>query len=361
MINDYRVSLKKTRKQQLDAITKNPYFNFLLFSFIILLLVFVNFATGAISSNRTIGMIIIYSIVGLGFSLLLGYAGLASLGTAGFMGLGAYIFGTLVQSVNLPFSLSLIIALLVAVVIGIIVGFISLRIEGMYLAIITLGLSEILVELFKSLDTITGGPNGLQIRFPKLFNFSIIGLFDGFSFNRETVLIFLIVVIFILMIITLNIINSPIGRAMLAMKNSESAAQSLGISLLKFRLLAFVIAIIFATIGGALYMTYFRNSYPQTWSLSLSLSILAAVILGGSKSIWGIISGSAVIFGLDAFVLQKIKFFTDNPGSSMIFNGLLIIIIVMFYPGGLTRLFYDIKGWIKKLIRKRRVYLYGED
>lgn len=361
MVNDYRLTLKEKRRQKFNEIKNNPYYNFLLFNLIITILVLINISSGAISTNRTIGMIIIYSIVGLGYSLLLGYAGLASLGTAGFMGLGAYMFGYLVGKINLPFGLSLLVALIIAVIIGIIVGFISLRIEGMYLAIITLGLSEILVELFKSLDRITGGPTGLSIKFPKLFNFSIIGLFEGISLNREIVLILLIIVLFLMMILTLNIINSPIGRAMLAMKNSESAAQAMGISLLKYRLLAFIIATLFALIGGVLYITYYTKSFPQTWSLALSLNILAAVILGGSKSIYGVISGCAVIFGLDAFVLQKISFFVNNPGSTTIFSGILIVIIVMFYPGGLTRMYYDLKGFVKRRIERRREYLYGKE
>jgi len=100
-------------------------------------------------------------------------------------------------------------------------------------------------------------------------------------------------------------------------------------------------------------MSYSKFTIPTTWSLGLSLSILAAVIVGGSKSIWGVFAGTFVIFGVDSLILQNIPFFNKYPGSSMLFNGILIIVIVMFYPGGLSRLFINIKRDIQTSIKKR--------
>jgi branched-chain amino acid transport system permease protein len=298
----------------------------------------------------------IYSIISLGFALLLGYAGLASLGTAGFVGLGTYFIGHFSGTLGYPFIVTLVISLIGAIVLGVIVGFISLRIEGLYLGIITLGLSEIMKEVFKSFSAFTNGVNGLSFR-----NFALFGQ----PVSDLTVNLLIIFVFIIMILATLNIIKSPTGRALLAMKNSDSAAQSMGISLLKYRLLAFVLATIYAVIAGILYMANQKFSIPTTWSLDFSLNILAAVIVGGAQSITGIILGTFMIFGLNLAILQNIPFFQNNPDAVWIINGLLIILVIMFYPGGLIRLFQAIKYSIisryKKIKHAWRVYRYGED
>ncbi len=344
-------------QRKLKRMTSHPYFGFILVGFIsiLLLLLYVAGAMG-ISTLRALGLTIIYFTVALGFTLLLGYSGLASLGTAGFIGLGAYSVGYFIGSVGVPPLLAFIISIIIAILIGSIVGFISLRIEGMYLAIITLGLSEILYEVFKNADSITGGVTGFRLKRPN-FLFAI-------SISVELAFVLAVIVMVLAMIITANIIKSPTGRAMLSMKNSTSAAQAMGISLLKYRLLAFVLSTVYAVIGGGLYMLFYRFTIPGTWSLALSLNILAAVIVGGAKSIWGVFLGSFLIFGFDLAILQKIKFFADNPNASLIFSGLLIIIIVMFYPLGLIQFFrnsyYRIRKWISKLIETQRRKRYGD-
>ena len=147
------------------------------------------------------------------------------------------------------------------------------------------------------------------------------------------------------MIAIYNLINSPTGRALLSIKNSETAAQTMGIKLLKYRLFSFVISGIYGTLAGVLSMLYLRNANVNTVGLTFALNILAAVIIGGTKSIWGIILGTFVIFGLDLAVFQRF-----NLGTySIILNGVLIIVVVMFYPGGLIQLFGDIKKLFKKI------------
>lgn len=337
-----------------EKIKSNQTVKHPLFSFVILIVVLAAvqllfmFTDGIISLtvSKAIAQTLIYSIVGIGFSILLGYAGLASLGTAGFMGLGSYIAGNLLIGYDMPFTVTLLIVAVVAIALGGIVGFISLRIEGMYLAIITLGLSEILLELFKTQNTFTGGAAGLRkVPFAKLANF--------IQLNRETSFFLILGVLFIMIVITINIINSPTGRAMLAMKNSSSAAQAMGISILKYRLLAFIMATVYAMIGGALFVAYNKASDPTSWTLALSLNILAAVVIGGSRSIWGVLLGTFIIFGLDLAVLKNIAFFNNYPGSSMIFSGVLIVIIVMFYPGGIMGLFNNISAKINSARLKK--------
>ncbi|MGD9909176.1 MAG: branched-chain amino acid ABC transporter permease [Candidatus Izemoplasmatales bacterium] len=352
--------LSMERKMKIKSILNHPYFGFFIITFLMFFVQILSFlgVNVPISVMRAFGLTMIYIIIALGFSILLGYAGLASLGTAGFVGVGTYILGYLSNTLHYGFISILVIAILIAILIGVIVGFISLRIEGMYLAIITLGLSEILNEIFKNATVYTNGTNGLGINTLYFFSHPI-------PLNDSTVFVFLSVMLFVMMVLTLNIIKSPTGRAMLAMRNSESAAQAMGVSVFKYRLLAFMISTVYAVLGGYIYMSYFAFSIPTSWSLSFSLNILAAVIVGGSQSIYGILLGTFMIFGLNLSVLQQISFFQNNPAISIVFNGVLIIVVIMFYPGGLVRLiqtlYYKLKKALHQLHEKWRLYKYGPD
>ena len=287
-----------------------------------------------------LGNTMIYAIIAVGFCLLLGYSGLASLGTAGFIGIGAYSAYYVMQEFNLPYVVAFVVTLLLSIVIGVIVGFISLRIEGIYLAILTLGLSEILRNLLMAIKATIK----LDLDKTKLFGMQM-GDRGGY---------FLILIVFaILMLLTANLINSPTGRAMLAMKNSTSAAQAMGISLMKYRLLAFVIATVFAAIGGLMYMVFVRTMTTATstvLTLTTSLNILGAVIIGGSKSLWGTSFGVLIIYGIQSMFLSKIEFFQKNPAFITMLTGVLIILVVMFFPGG----FAQLAGQTKARLNKKR-------
>lgn len=356
----YQNKMSQARLAKWHTIKNHPYFGFVI---ITLLMLFVQFlrvigVNVPITLLRAFGYTMIYIIIALGFGILLGYAGLASLGTAGFVGIGTYLVGYFTKTTELSIFLVIIITIAAAIVMGGIVGIISLRIEGMYLAIITLGLSEILTEVFKNASSITGGTNGLGIDGIVVFNKLI-------AIDHNVIFVIIAFIMLFFMIITLNLMKSPTGRALLAMRNSESAAQAMGVSILKYRLLAFVTATVYALLGGVFYMAYIEFTIPTTWSLAFSLNILAAVIVGGAQSIYGIILGTFMIFGLNLSVFQRINFLVEHPDLSILFNGVLIVIVVMFFPGGLIRLLqklgYKIKASIKQWKQKRRDYKYGVD
>jgi len=338
-----------------DKFRRQPVFGFAIFAVVLMLLQVLSLVGVNISSLvMAVGSTIIFCIVGLGFCLLLGYSALASLGTAGFIGIGAYAAYYCLAEWGLTLGLTFVIAVLAAIIIGVIVGYISLRIEGIYLAIVTLGVAQIIKEVLSAIcDTI-------NIKGSDLLLFGI----DSLSLKRTDVYFIMVVMLFLLMFITHNLMNSPTGRAMLAMKNSTSAAQAFGISLLKYRLLAFIISIIYASIAGMLYMMYIRyvsNSSDTLFTLSTSLNILGAVIIGGTKSIWGTIGGTFIIYGIDKMFLQNITFFSENPTLITLFCGLLVVVVVMFYPGGLAQLVIELKYQIKKLHAKRKEARYGKD
>lgn len=326
-------------------ILKHPLAQIILFAILMTLLQLLS-GWGMIPNSfvYALGNTMIYAIIAVGFCLLLGYSGLASLGTAGFIGIGAYSAFYVMQQYGMPYILAFLVTLAISILIGVVVGFISLRIEGIYLAILTLGLSEIIRNLLMAIKSTVK----IDIENAKLFG---VQMSDRMGY-------FLILVTFcILMWLTANLINSPTGRAMLAMKNSTSAAQAMGISLMKYRLLAFVIATVYAAIGGLLYMVFVRSMTTATstlLTLTTSLNILGAVIIGGAKSLWGTALGVFIIYGIQSMFLSKIEFFNKNPAFITMITGLLIILVVMFFPGGFAQIAMQVKMWIKKKFSRKQ-------
>lgn len=323
---------------------KHPYFGIVIVVFVFFMLQILGIA-GFVkpSTINLVTPVLIYYIVSLGFLLLLGYAGLASLGTAGFIGLNAYVIAHVTGNLGLPSELAIVLGIVISLLLGSIIGFISLRIQGLYLAIITLGISEILLELFKNLTEITGGQSGYT-----LFKLVFLGM-EFKQSDRFFVSYYIIVIVMgLFMLFVVNLINSATGRAMLAMKNSPSAAQAMGVSILKYRLIAFILATFTAGFGGILYFMNKLVSHPSSWGIALSLNILATVVIGGMKNIYGVLFGAFIVFGVNDLFLKELPFFENYPSAYLIINGALIIAVVMFYPGGLVRFFNDLITLVKK-------------
>lgn len=323
-------------------ILKNPHFQFVLFG--ILLAIIPNLADyGVLKSSHItiIGGTLIYAIAALGLNILLGFSGLITLGTAGFMGLASYISAYVTINMKLPFEVALLLAIVIPTLLGILVGLVSLKIEGMYLAIATLCVAEILRKTFEELDVFTNGFSGKQAGFPVLLGF--------LKLDRTTTYYLIVFVLVIIMLLTYNMINGQLGRALNAMRGSEAASQAMGVNLLKYRLVAFALATMFASIAGVLYVHFIRFTYPSTWSLKLSLDFLAMIIIGGLRSIYGTVLGAFIIFAVPDLFLKQIPFFNQ---LSYVLNGVLIILVIMFYPNGLIHLGHDIKKWIEKLKKR---------
>lgn len=320
---------------------KNPYIQFVLFGVVLSLLpLFVIFGILPSSYITLIGGVIIYSISALGLNLLLGYSGLISLGTAGFMGTAAYISAYFTVNLHMPFEIALLAGLIVPLIIGILVGLVSLRIEGLYLAIATLCVSEILRKTFEELSFVTNGFSGKTASYPKLLGF--------INLTRDTSYVLLVVFLVLVMILIHNLVNGQLGRALNAMRGSEAAAQAMGVFLLKYRLIAFALATGLASLSGVLYVHFIRFTYPTTWTMGMSLNILAAIIIGGVRNIYGTILGCFIVFAVPDLFLKQIPYFGTMNGFAYIFNGVLIILVIMFYPHGLIYIGNDIKRLFNK-------------
>lgn len=328
---------------------KHPFFSF--FDLSIILVVIVLISQLGISGFEYVRLTpyynsLIWYISVLGFAILLGFSGLASLGTASFVGLSAYLTASM-MSRNIPFIVALGILIIVGVVLGVIVGFISLRVEGLFLAIVTLGVAEVIIKVIESV----WGTAAIT----KIGQLKLLGQY--MDMNDWRIAIVIVIVMLGIMMLTYNIMNSPTGRAMLSMKNSQSAASAMGINILKYKITAFSISSVFAMITGCLFMLFNQNIEPKQWGLNMSLLLLAAVVIGGSRSIFGILIGTLFMFSFQnllelSSILKKVSWLPT------FISGFLLILVVTFYPQGIVGLKYDIKKLyikIKKKIQERKV------
>ncbi|MDR2609928.1 MAG: branched-chain amino acid ABC transporter permease [Clostridiales Family XIII bacterium] len=332
-------------QKAIQAVLKNAHVQFLVFGGLLLLLpVIAESGIMKMSTLETLGFVLIYSIVSIGMNLLLGYSGLVSLGTAGFMGLGAYLAAYTVENLSLSFWVAVFAAMVIPTAIGLAVGAISLRLRNIYLAIATLCISEILMKTFEQLDWFTGGTAGKQSQYPTIF---------GDKLDRGGVFVVIVVVLVLIMMLTHNIVNGQMGRALHAMRSSEVAAQAMGVNLVKYKLVAFALATAYAGLGGGLYLFFLKSSYPSTWSLMLSLNVIAMVVVGGLRSIFGTVAGAVIIWGVPELVLKKLPVIGSISGLPYIFSGILIIVVIMFFPRGLKGLFDIIVDRIRRLSKKK--------
>ncbi|MDR0488526.1 MAG: branched-chain amino acid ABC transporter permease [Propionibacteriaceae bacterium] len=314
----------------LGSIMKNSHVHYIIFGLVLCLFPMMTSAGGMKNSTlSTLAFVLIFSIVALGLNLLLGYSGLISLGTAGFMGLGSYIAAYVQDDLGLGFWVAVLLAIAIPTLIGLLVGIISLRVSGIYLAIATLCIAEILAKTFEQAEWFTHGTAGKQSKYPTIF---------GMPMDRSSMFVVCAIVLVLVMMLTYNIVNGQLGRALHAMRSSEVAAQAMGVNVLKYKLFAFSVATLYAGLAGGLYLFFLRSSYPSTWNLFLSLNLIAMVVVGGLRSILGTVAGAFVIFAFPELVLKKLPVIGDASGLPYVFSGVMIILVIMFFPQGLKGL-----------------------
>lgn len=316
----------------MKALLKNKPFLYILVGLIVAIIPFI--VEMERSTLTMLNMIIIYSIVAIGFNILLGYAGQISLGHAAFMGLGAYVSAYITSNLELPFLLSLLLSGLVPMVIGVILGLVALRLEGHYLAIATLGFGVAIQQTFKEWIGFTNGFSGTRAPYPEIFGFALR--------DREHFLVFAIIVCVVLILFAHNLLTSKTGRALIAMRDSEHAAQAMGVSLLKYKLIAFALSAFYAGIAGSLYVHLIRFTEPTQWGIDLSLNLLAMVVIGGLASIPGSVIGAAFIV-LVPEIVKDVEFLQGIKNVASIFTGIALILVIMFFPYGLARVGTQLK------------------
>jgi branched-chain amino acid transport system permease protein len=265
----------------------------------------------------------IYSLITIGLSLLMGYAGQISLGQAAFFGIGAYISGILTATYGLNPWFCMALGMIVAAVVAVIVGVPSLKLQGHYLAMATLAFGIIIFIIFNEEVEVTGGPDGMSgIPMLSLFGFQ----FDSVEKYYYLVWAFVLAVF----IFTINVIQSRSGRALRAIHASEAASNAMGVNVSRFKILVFVYSAILAALAGSLYAHYLNFVNPSTFDLFFSIKLLIMISLGGMHDIWGAIIGAFLITFLS---FEWLHFFEE---FEVIVYGLILLLVTIFLPDGLA-------------------------
>jgi branched-chain amino acid transport system permease protein len=272
----------------------------------------------------------LYTLMGLGLNIVVGFAGLLDLGYVAFYAIGAFtvaVFTTLSPEIafhpGINFWINLPIVVVICVFSGLLLGVPVLKIRGDYLAIVTLGFGEIIRLLFLSdfLKPYLGGSRGIeQIPKPFIGPLELIG-------PQE---LFYLVIIGCLLVAFLanRLKSSRLGRAWMAMREDEDVAQSMGVDLVKTKLLAFAIGASFAGIAGAIFASKLGTVYPHSMKIDISINVLALLIIGGMGNIPGVILGALVLVGLP-------ELFREFEDYRLLVYGAVLVIMMLARPEGL--------------------------
>jgi len=306
--------------------------------------------------------ICMYSVATVGLLLLTGYTGQVSMGHAAFFGIGAFT-SAILSSKGVPFVLALPSAGLLAGVVGIFIGLPALRLSGLYLAIATMGFGFIVEEILVRWESLTRGNMGMIVDPPSI---------GPLIFESETSYYYLTLVVLILTILAArNILRSPTGRAMIAIRDSEVAAQAMGISMAKYKTMAFAISAFFTGVAGSLYAHKLTFINPESFTILVSIEFLAMIIIGGLGSLHGAVFGAAFIIFLPQLIIMTKdympKYLADQTGLEPVLYGLMIILFILFEPMGIygrwrkTRFYFEMFPLYKKdTFRREKKYLKAE-
>src|ERR1700731_2860629 len=298
-------------------------------------------------------LVLIFGLCALSLIVLAGYTGLVSLGHAAFLGIGAYAHVYLSQDLGLPWIVSVALAAGIAAAAGVLVGLPALRMTGIYLTIATLAFALIIQEVFNHWDSVTGGLRGKAVEKPVIFGVALRGDAEFYFLC----LAFLAAGLWI----TCNVLRAPTGRAWVAIRDSEIAAQSMGINLAVYKTMAFAYSAAMTGTAGALFAHQVGFLAPDIFTVVLSIQFLLMVVVGGLGSLHGAIYGAICdallpvliseardrvpdwfgplfgVFGTSAAlaVAAAVDRFVKQPGLEPGIFGLILVLFILFEPQGI--------------------------
>jgi branched-chain amino acid transport system permease protein len=279
-----------------------------------------------------VNLIAIHVIVALGMNLLVGYAGQISLGHAGFYAIGAYTSVVLNAKFGVPFPVSLLCAGLFAAMFGFLLGLPALRLEGPYLAIATLGFGIAVVQILGKWESVSGGHMGIHA--PKM-------TIGPWILNTDVKAYYFIMGVCVLATFAAyNIGRSRIGRAFVAIRDSDVAAEATGVNLTYYKTLAFAVSAFFTGIGGALMAHMVGFISPENYNMFVSIHFLSIVVVGGLGSTLGSVLGAIMMVSLQQAL-------SGMQALAMVIYGAIMIGVVLFEPLGLRGRWLKIKIYWK--------------
>lgn len=289
----------------------------------------------------------IAAIGAIGLNILTGFTGQISIGVGAFLGVGGYTSAILTTKLGLSFWLAVPLAGLVTAIVGALFGIPSLRLKGLYLAIATLAAQVIILFVISRWDSVTGGTAGLVLNRPTIGSFVFM---SEKSYYYLTFVILLLTTIF-----SLNLFRTRVGRAFIAVRDRDIAAEVIGIDLFKYKVLAFFVSSFFVGVAGALLGHYTMIVSPELYSISVSIEYLAMILVGGLGSIFGSIYG-AVFITLMPVVLREVVNVLSGTfpglegvlvGMKEVVFGLIIILFLVYEPEGLDKIWRNIKDYFR--------------
>jgi len=262
-----------------------------------------------------------YIVLALGLNIVVGQAGLLNLGYVAFYAIGAYTYAILSTTLGLSFWPGLVAGAASAAFFAVLLGMPTLRLRGDYFAIVTLGLGEITRIILNNWDSVTGGPNGIsRIGRPAI---------GGYSLHTTLDFYYLILLILILTVFAMKrLMTSRIGRAWIAIREDEIAAETMGINTFRLKLLAFVLGSAWAGLAGVFFAAKMAFISPESFTFFESVMILCMVVLGGMGSIPGIVLGALLLITLP-------EIFRDFQDYRMLAFGVALVLMMVFRPQGL--------------------------
>jgi branched-chain amino acid transport system permease protein len=289
----------------------------------------------------------IAAIGAIGLNILTGSTGQISLGQGAFMAVGAYSSGLMAARLGLPWFISIPLACVITAVVGGVFGVPSLRLKGLYLAIATLAAQQIIEWLITHWDSLTGGVEALVVPAPTLL---------GTPINTDFRFYWVILVCLAgTTLFTANLFRSKVGRAFIAIRDQDIAAEVMGVNLFRYKLTAFAVSSFFVGLSGALTAHYRTIISWERFTLETSIIFLAMIIIGGLGSISGSIYGAAFITLLPAILSnlgRSLETFIPAmerliPFLQQAAFGLVIILFLVFEPEGIARLWRDVKDYFR--------------
>lgn len=279
------------------------------------------------------------AIMALSVNVVCGITGQLSLGQAGFQAIGAYAVILLTTNAHIPLPISIVLAGIISAIFGFLIGFPTLKLEGDYLAIVTLAFGEIIRVVLLNQKSWTGGPNGIQ--FSTVFTTSL-------EWGATIAFVSVIGTLVLLIVALQNFLRSTYGRAIMSVREDEIAANSNGISVFRYKMIGFVIASFIGGIGGALYAPLIGFVKPDLASFNNSVNHLIYVVLGGMGSVTGSIISAFVLTVLQEFL----RFLRDYR---LLIYPLILICMMLFRPQGLLGTselcFFKIPDYFKSIGR----------
>ena len=286
--------------------------------------------------------VLIYAVAGLGLMILSGFTGLASIGHAAFLGVGAYTQAVLSAN-GWPFPLAMAMAAGLSAGVGVIVGLPALRIKGIYLSIATLAFGFIVEEVLARWESVTKGNAGMTVSSPQFFGAD---LSSGESFYYIALGVCIVVTLGVM-----NLLRSATGRAFIAIRDSEISAQSMGIHLAGYKTLSFALSAAIVGLAGALYAHKLRFISPDQFGIIQSIDLLLLVVVGGLGSIHGAFLGAIFLITMPQMISLAKDFLPPAIGQATglqaVIYGLVLMGFVLFEPMGLYGRWLKVRTWLQ--------------